>query len=76
MPSNSIWRVLFIPFEPFECPAVRPSVPPFISASFPDSNLNSFDRFSLNFAWTLISERSGLGLQRAKFVYKQQSYSP
>ena len=31
--------------------------------SFPDSNLSSFDRYSSNFAWTLISGRSGFGLQ-------------
>ena len=44
-----------IPSEPFECPSV--------STSFPDSTLSSFDRFSSDFAWTLISGRSGLGLQ-------------
>ena len=34
-----------------------------IMTSFPDSNLSSFVRFSSNFVWTLISGRSGLGLQ-------------
>ena len=39
------------------------SVRPSVSTSFPDSSLSRFDRFSSNFAWTLISGRSGLELQ-------------
>ena len=41
------------------CLSVRPS----ISASFPIPNLSIFDPPSSNFAWTLISGRSGIGLQ-------------
>ena len=44
-------------------PPNRLSVRPSVSASFPDSNLSSFWPFSSNFAWTLISGKSGLGLQ-------------
>ena len=47
-----------------------------VKMSFPDTNLSSFWPLPSNFAWTLISGGSGLGLQMAKFVYKQQSYRP
>ena len=55
-----------IPSEPFECVSDA-----CVSASFPDSSLSrfffflffSFTDFSSNFVWTLISGRSGLGLQ-------------
>ena len=46
----------FIMLYPPKILSVRPSVRP-------DSYLSSFDRFSSNFAWTLIPGRSGLGLQ-------------
>ena len=52
-------QLLLYPPNRFECPSIHPSV----SASFLDSNLSSFNRFSSNFAWTLISGRSGLRLQ-------------
>ena len=37
-----------------------------VIASFLDFNLSIFDRFSSKVAWTLISGRSGLGLQMGK----------
>ena len=47
-----------IPSKPFECPSVRPSALRFRTLTWV-----VFDRFSSNFACTLISGRSGLGLQ-------------
>ena len=59
------------PSEPFECPFVRPSELPFRTLTWV-----VFDRFSSNFAWTLISGRSGLGWQWAFFVNFEQHYGP
>ena len=52
--------VFLYPSEPFECPFVRPS-----ELRFRTLIWVVFDRFSSNFAWALISGRSGLGWQWA-----------
>ena len=47
-----------IPFENYECPSIHPSALRFRTLTWV-----VFDRFSSNFAWTLISGRSGWRLQ-------------
>ena len=57
-PPHKKWRGI-IPSKNFECPStVRPSALRFRTLTWVVS-----DQFSSNFAWTLISGRSGLGLQ-------------
>ena len=53
-----------VPSQPFECPSVRPSAVRFLTLT-----RVVFDRFSSNFAWTLISATSGLGLQMGLIRY-------
>ena len=69
--TQKVARYYVIPSEPFECPFVRPS-----ELRFRTLTLVVFDRFSSNFAWTLISGRSGLGWQCFFFVKFEQRYGP
>ena len=57
-PPHKKCRGIVISSGPFECPFVRPSELRFCTLTWV-----VFDRFCLNFAWTLISGKSGFGWQ-------------